>query len=74
MKTIVNELVKILQEDIVECYSVVRAHPDSDRHIEGWIRMMLNSYTTTNSKSKAYNELTEIIIKLNRPETFGQAI
>jgi hypothetical protein len=68
-------MVKILGEGILNAYEVVREHPAEDRYLEMWLRVMLGSYVTTpSSKTKAFSELTEIIIKLNRPETFSAAV
>jgi len=69
IKTILNEMVKILGEDIMSSYEAIREHKSPDRHIEIWIKMILNSHTG-NSKTKAYSELTEIILQLSNPATF----
>lgn len=73
IKTILNEMVKILGEDIMSSYEAIREHKSPDRHIEIWIKMILNSHTG-NSKTKAYSELTEIILQLSNPATFEQAL
>lgn len=73
IKTILNEMVKILGEDIMSSYEAIHEHRQPDRHIEIWIKMILNSHAG-NSKTKAYSELTEIILLLNNPDSFDQAL
>ena len=44
VKTLVHEMVKIKQHSILESYRVVQEHEAEDKHLNRWIRIILNSF------------------------------
>ena len=44
VKTLVHEMVKIKQHSILESYKIVQDHEVEDKHLNRWIRIILNSF------------------------------
>jgi len=68
VKTIINELVKQIKEDIWTHYSSIELHPTKDKHIRRWITLILTNISSSDG------ELSQIIEELKSPVSFQSGI
>lgn len=78
MKTIVNEIVKILGEDIHNVYSIISEHHIDDAYMAEWIDICLKALAhSQNAQSSSGNKaeiLKDIVTKLMASKTYGQGV
>ncbi|OMJ83062.1 hypothetical protein SteCoe_16098 [Stentor coeruleus] len=78
MKTIVNEIVKILGEDIHKTYNIISEHHIDDIYITEWIndclKALTHSQSTQISSGNKAEMLKDIVAKLMASKTYGQGV
>lgn len=72
IKTILQELVKLQQEQVWDAYEAVRRHEQEDHYIEGWLKANFLLNTGLNSRSR--NPLVPIFQRIAEPENYSEAL
>jgi len=81
VKTLVHEMVKVKQHAILLSYKIVENHEVEDKHLQRWIKIILNTIDPSDTagqnasdqasiKEQADKEIAVIIAELKSTDTF----
>ena len=85
VKTLVHEMVKVKQHAILQSYKIVENHEVEDKHLQRWIKIILNTIDPSDTagqnasdqasiKEQADKEIALIIAELKSTDSFQAAI